>query len=206
MWRYERKYYLAHLDVQTVRQIIKLHPAAFQKHFPDRQVNNIYFDTPAFQSFLDNQTGILNRKKFRLRWYGQKWDQLEKPVFEIKSKHNSLSEKICHPLSTLTWKDIPVGFPQLNLPAALYPVLVNSYQRSYLQTFDKKFRLTIDHSMQFGAFSKSGLPPQKKLKQAIVLELKYLPENEKHLDEVTEYLPFRLSKNSKYSTGIQLVY
>jgi len=69
--RYERKYKLDLATPAFVKQVIKMHPASFRKIHPDRQVNNIYFDTIDLTTYKDNVIGIADRKKFRVRWYGE---------------------------------------------------------------------------------------------------------------------------------------
>ena len=91
--RYERKYKIDHLSKYAVEQAVKLHPAGFRKIFPNRQVNNIYFDTADYQTGLQNIEGVNQRKKYRLRWYGQDLQQIDKPRFETKIKHNELGTK-----------------------------------------------------------------------------------------------------------------
>ena len=39
--------------------------------FPDRIVNNVYFDTPDLAAFEANLWGAPERRKCRLRWYGE---------------------------------------------------------------------------------------------------------------------------------------
>ena len=52
--RYERKYKIENLSLPLVEQSVRLHPASFKKIFPDRQINNIYFDTADFRTYKDN--------------------------------------------------------------------------------------------------------------------------------------------------------
>ena len=61
--RFERKYEINHLSKYAVEQAVKLHPAGFQKIFPNRQINNIYFDTPDYRTCRQNIAGINQRKK-----------------------------------------------------------------------------------------------------------------------------------------------
>ena len=92
--RYELKYHLTAYSVAHCTQVVLQHPASFQKAFPDRQVNNIYFDTPELTSFLNNVDGISERKKYRIRWYGEDFDQIDQPVLEQKIKENQLGSKV----------------------------------------------------------------------------------------------------------------
>src|SRR5450759_5211206 len=44
--RYERKWVPAGFSLAEVLAMVRRHPAAFRPAFPERQVNNIYLDTP----------------------------------------------------------------------------------------------------------------------------------------------------------------
>ena len=68
--RYERKYKVSDLHHHVILQTIRMHPAGLRKIYPDRQINNIYFDSTGLQCYHDNVDGIGERKKFRVRWYG----------------------------------------------------------------------------------------------------------------------------------------
>ena len=48
---------------ELIENIIKSHPAIFHEIYFTRNVNNIYFDTVDFSSFIDNIEGIRDRKK-----------------------------------------------------------------------------------------------------------------------------------------------
>ena len=88
--RYERKYRIEDLRLEMVHQIIKNHPSSFRKIYPDRQVNNIYFDTPNYTTYTENVMGIAQRKKFRVRWYGDRRDTRTKNNLEVKIKDYEL--------------------------------------------------------------------------------------------------------------------
>lgn len=212
--RYERKYQIHHLSKSATEQAVKLHPAGFRKLFPNRQVNNIYFDTPDYQNCRDNIEGSNQRKKYRLRWYGTDLQQINNPRFEIKIKHNELGRKEIvnfpnHQLSNLTQitqqvnqlmiKDKPLQFLKLS------PTLLNTYQRSYFGTSDGKFRITLDWNLQFrpplhqGAFQQ-----QPFIEKQIILELKYEEQDDVLAQTIFSYLPFRQTKSSKYVRGVLL--
>lgn len=207
--RFERKYRIDNLVLQHVQQIVQVHPASFKKIYPDRVVNNIYFDTPQFTCLQDNLNGINIRKKYRLRWYADVPENIAQPQFEVKYKENELGGKKI------------VKMPDFNLNALgpiqqkvnevlqgqqiLVPTLLNSYNRSYWGTKDQKFRITIDSALKFHPLY--YLPKFKKyriLDKAIILELKYDLEDEQQVNRILSHLPFRLSKNSKYVNGILL--
>lgn len=207
--RYERKYRIEGLTAEWVTQIVKTHPASFQLAYPPRQVNNIYFDTPNLDGFKENSAGIPERKKYRLRWYGQSLNELSKPVFEVKIKDRELGYKQSQKLDSTIWTDLKntlTAVPQLTyLP--LQPILVNSYHRSYYLSKDGRFRITIDKDLVFAPFQwnrpvKTTYPSSK---PAVILELKYEAEDDDRAQTIFDTLPFRLTKNSKYMEGINMI-
>lgn len=208
--RFERKYKTEHLSLSLIEQTIRLHPAGFRKIYPDRQVNNIYFDTKDYTTYKENVIGIAERKKFRIRWYGDNFEQIQNPQFEIKIKNNQLGDKIVSKIINFNLSQLDLITKEIQplskstLP--IQPTLLNTYLRSYFGTNDKKFRITIDRKMQFAPILNSKqFKPRVIGKEAIVIELKYEEELESMTDRITQYLPFRMTKNSKYVTGIELL-
>lgn len=192
-----------------IEQVLRQHPAGFRPLFPQRRVNNIYFDTPELEEFYQNVAGNPQRRKHRLRWYGHESRQLEKTVFEIKIKDNELGRKESHATGDVAWTDLRDHFN--SIPALQYlplrPVLVNSYERTYWGTANEKFRITIDWDLNFAPFN--WLSPPVHLHsladEAVIVELKYDQQHDAEAQDIFAHLPFRLSKNSKYVTGISLV-
>ncbi len=209
--RYERKYRISSFDLDWVRQSVKHHPASFRKIFPDRQINNIYWDTVGLQMYKDNVMGIAKRQKFRLRWYGNEVTNISNPKLEIKKRMNELGDKDIfniNPFQINTASDLSTEIEELTkVNTNLIPVILNSYKRSYWGTPDRKFRITIDYDMQF-----HSLMNEKKFRKyflhdnAIILELKYDETCEEESDRITPHIPFRRSKNSKYVIGVEMTH
>ena len=83
-FRIERKLNLNTLNVFSLSDIF--HRQGFKKIYPDRWVNSIYFEDQMDTSILDNLSGINNRAKIRLRWYGNiQLDQVLKLIFQSKT-------------------------------------------------------------------------------------------------------------------------
>ncbi|MDD5506927.1 MAG: polyphosphate polymerase domain-containing protein [Bacteroidales bacterium] len=217
--RFERKFLIHPYSRSQAEMIIRFHPAVFSPIFKQRQVNNLYFDTPSLRFFYDNIYGSSDRKKFRIRWYGELFGKIQNPVLEIKIKNGYVGRKLSFPLITfdvdqeLTGEDIIRVFAQSELPewvqnelTILQPSLLNSYHRSYYQSHDRRFRITIDDQLQY--FDVYTLPNKferaRSIHTEVVLELKYDFDQDDVADEITSELPFRLIKNSKYINGILL--
>ena len=211
--RYERKYRITNLSLPIVHQVVQAHPFAFRKAYADRQVNNIYYDGPELDTFVENANGVPERKKFRLRWYGPFSDRISKPVFEVKFKSHLLGSKKSRTLSSFYIEELEEvnrkirEFPEHE--GHLAPSLLNSYFRSYYESLNGYFRITIDSEMRFNPYIKGSF---NALDQSffpfpgIILELKYDMEQAHLADEVLQYIPFRNTKSSKYAEGLSLIF
>lgn len=208
--RYERKYKIENLSYSLIEQSLRLHPAGFRKIFPDRQVNNIYFDTSDWTTFKENVMGIAERKKFRVRWYGKNLQKIEIPIFEIKIKSNQLGDKISHPITPFQLSNLDFTIKEIqNLSQTkvpLLPTLLNSYHRSYFGTPDGKFRITLDRNLRyFSLLNNPKFNAYQIESEEIVIELKYDETLDLTTDRITQYFPFRMTKSSKYVSGIEMV-
>lgn len=207
VWRHEKKYRVEGFSAAQVTQQIRLHPAGLRQIFPDRRINNIYFDTPALTTFHQNVAGINQRKKFRLRWYGEDLKQIHCPVFEIKIKNNELGRKENFSFFDTQVSDIQNITKEVNhlspRNVSLHPVILNTYFRSYYGTSNGKFRVTIDRDLRYTGLYATGTlltltPPEP----AVIVEVKYIAALDNEAHQIFNYLPFRQTKNSKYVTGV----
>jgi hypothetical protein len=97
-----------------------------------------------------------------------------------------------------------------SLPAlrdqALQPVMVNRYSRTYWGSADGRFRLTVDYNLQFTDYRPGQAPHFLLSDNALILELKYAAEDDTEAQRIFAGLPFRQTKNSKYVSGVNLLY
>ena len=215
--RYERKFLITDLTVYELESLIKLHPAAFSEAFPPRQVNNIYFDTVDLRDYDDNEMGIGRRIKTRIRWYNNLFGKVANPKLEFKMKNCLVGDKNIYHLEGFSFhnifsiNDIKETFRLSRLPAfvkeylnSMRPVLVNSYTRKYYLSADKRFRITIDFDLVYypllGSTSLNNVKVMDK--ETIIVELKYFLKDDYDAEKISSVFPFRLTKNSKYVTGI----
>lgn len=219
-WRYERKFLIEDHSESEVINSIKQHPAIFSNIFHSRQVNNVYFDSLALKNYIANLEGAADREKIRVRWYGARFGKIENPVLEYKIKKGHLGRKEYYPLTNFSMSDKAGTFDllkmikQTTLPSriqhdirSLLPNLANSYTRQYYLSADKRFRLTVDTDICFFRLDhlRSGsFCEQYPGIQSIVMELKYSSSEKIDLDarEITSRFQFRITKNSKYVSGI----
>jgi len=211
--RYERKFFIEELSREKVESIIKDHPA--------RTVNNLYLDTPDLSEYRKSVDGNSQRIKIRIRWYGDLFGQVKQPVLEIKIKSNNLGDKISFPLKGF---EIKKNFDYAILKKALdnsqlpewvdtivkqmVPILLNSYQRSYFQSANKCYRITVDDNQIFYSVGKinNTFSHSIKDKKNVILEIKYKDKEENKINKISQHIPFRMTKHSKYVYGVNLIY
>jgi len=215
--RYERKFIAAGLTLSEVLALVRRHPAAFREIYPARAINNIYLDSPDLHDFHDHVNGVACRSKTRVRWYGPWSGSIERPALERKLKQGNLSGKISHALAPFSMNGclskaaLEASFDNANLPPLarsslrfLQPSLLNRYQRHYFQSADRGFRLTVDYGLQFAA---PGWVPGAGVffgpsSTQVVIELKFGPNEADSAERITNTLPFRMVRCSKYVLGI----
>ncbi len=202
--RIELKYTPVGLSYTQCLQIIRQHPVSFVRAFPDRWVNNIYFDTPGLSAYYDNMSGVSVRRKYRIRWYGEDWLSLKNPVMEIKYKENQLGGKQSFDASNFKWEMIHESLDRImhigHLPN-LQATLCNRYLRSYWKSMDNRFRITLDRSLSFSS-PRMGLVLPTYDSDELICELKYDHILRTEADFVQQYLPFRRQRFSKYVHGV----
>ncbi len=218
--RYERKFFLEHVDRREAERLVCVHPAFFREVFAPRYVNNIYLDTPDGSSYLDHLNGVGARHKWRVRWYGELTGRVERPVLEIKAKQGLVGCKRSYQLPPLTLdaafdfgnlvdhgltEDLP-GCVRLQL-RCLAPSLINRYRRSYHLSGDGAFRITVDDRMSFGRPRPHAVLRSDRFveSRSTIIELKYDPNVDDRADRLASFFPFRVSRSSKYCYGLELL-
>ncbi len=216
--RYEVKVALEGRALADVLAWVRLHPAHWQVAYPDRQVNNVYFDTADYQGLNANLSGIADRVKLRLRWYGPTLHEIQSASLEFKHKQGMIGYKeICNvgetvDLSVTPWADVlhtldaainPHG--QRWLRSVPHPVLINTYRRAYYVTPDQRVRLTVDsdlraYDQRFSAYP--NLVTAASLPSYVVLELKAGRAYYQHLADALAHFPVRVDRFSKYVQGM----
>ena len=207
--RYERKYKVYDYPPDMVEQLIKVHPASMKKIYPNRQINNIYFDTSTLSTYWDNVDGVAERKKYRVRWYNDDVTKIEKPHFEVKNRIFELGTKKITRIDDFDLDNLRFLTRIVNelsdAPGRLQPIIMNSYKRSYYGTSDGKFRITIDWHVRYFSmmFAQRFTRYAVQDFNATILEIKYDKKDDDFTDRITQFFPFRQTKSSKYVTGVQ---
>jgi hypothetical protein len=215
-YRYERKFSVGGMIPEEIVALIKLHPAVFFEIYSARFVNNLYLDTARLRNYFDNIDGQRDRQKVRVRWYGDLFGWIEKPVLEIKIKKAFLGtkERLLLPQfqfdDSFQWNVIGNVFKASAIPARwrellldLEPALVNRYRRRYFESVNHAFRITVDTDMTYFQVNPNcnSFLHNAKDRAGIIVEIKYDAAAEKDIYALMADLPFRLTKSSKYVVG-----
>lgn len=220
-FRYENKFLLENANYDEVDMVIRLNSAGFREVFHQRTINNIYLDSDELLSFKESVEGEAQRFKARVRWYGAMFGLVENPMLEIKYKKNNVVGKIAYPVkrftfdkkfSKWTWRHL-LGADHLppmltTFLKGLKISLINSYDRTYYLSSDKKYRLTFDQKCRF--YNPDGIVDRSlseyKERNNYILELKYPVSCVDKASRITSQIPYRITKSSKYVTGIRRIY
>jgi hypothetical protein len=219
--RYERKFVVSDITLNQLGSLIKTHPFFFFEIYPARFVNNIYFDSFNLENYFDRISGASNSVKIRIRWYGELFGYIEKPFLEIKTKEALIGDKKRFLLpsfslgSDFTLNKIQQVFLNSDIPEFLKAqlmtmecTLLNHFKRKYFQSVNKDFMLTIDSEITYYAIrtGENTFLNKSVETSVLVLEIKYPPDMDDIASNITNFLPFRLSRNSKYINGIEKIY
>lgn len=219
--RFERKFISRDLTFKDLERMVLSHPGMFSEIFHRRTVNNIYLDQLGFKAFYDNIDGNFYRTKYRVRWYGDLFGKVVKPVLELKIKRGLMGRKESFALTPFVLEpgfkheDLNECFRQSKLPkdlldqlVNLQPVLLNSYERRYFLSKDKKYRITVDSDLKYFRLNRLGSSFLCKYhdKTLAVVELKYDRSDDMMAKDIAVYLDLRLSKNSKFVQGVSHLY
>jgi VTC domain len=217
IFRNERKFLVEGADAHAVEFIVKAHPAMFSQPYPPRFVNNLYFDSPQLGNYGDNVAGAKERYKFRIRWYGEQFGYIKKPVLEIKIKQGLAGSKRHYPLVPFTFEAgfnqqmMKTIFDQSELPDTVRemlrfqsPTVINRYFRKYFVSADQRFRLTLDTQLKFIKIDRqqNSFMQRRSTGQQVIVELKYDIADDEDAKSISNLFPFRLSKSSKYVSGL----
>jgi len=82
--------------------------------------------------------------------------------------------------------------------------LLNRYQRKYYLSADRRFRVTLDTNVTYTLISRYQNYFMRSVidRDNVIMELKYDIKDDAHVDWISDYFPFRMTKNSKYVNGV----
>ncbi len=216
-FRYERKFLVTCLTEHELESFVKINPGMFSEIYYPRWINNIYLDSPNMENYYENVDGLNNRVKARIRWYGELFGEVKNPVLEFKIKNGLLGRK-----ESFNLKDFKMDndfnlatlhkvIEESNLDESLKIqlrsldfALLNRYHRKYFKSACANFRITIDKDLSYYKLNhmSNNFVQDIHDTDSLVLELKYTHDKDNIADKITDYFPFRMTKNSKYVNGV----
>lgn len=217
--RYELKFVAPPDSASWVIAQLKTHPVMFRQAYPERLVNNIYFDTENLEAYADNLSGISRRVKVRYRWYGP-GDAPEQGALEIKLRRNQIGWKQQYPTPGLDlahgerWRDaiakligmLP-GEGAVWLGSFSHAVLINRYRRQYFISPDGNFRITVDDAIRTYNQWLSGRINLRRsaepMPDGVIVEVKFAQAQREKASGILDALSLRRSRHSKYMTGAE---
>jgi len=210
--------YASRLD--TVLNWISTHPMAFDVRYPDRTVNNVYFDTLGNASYVQNLFGSSSRAKLRYRWYGKNREPAP-GALEVKCRRNFFGWKIRFSCPVLAvepdddWRRIRDKIARAvphegrvwceTYPA---PMILNRYFRRYFLSADGNIRITVDTNQSVWDQRYKSIPNYDhgaQLPDTLVVEVKFAREHEKLAYEAVKSMPIRVSRHSKFMNAVRIV-
>ena len=214
--RYELKFTAEPMEYFRILNWVRQHSSCFKTEYPDRQVNNIYFDTYNYNSYSENIYGSSSKSKVRFRWY----DSSNAPKIgslEVKCKRNQLCWKLIYKVQKdlskngEDWRRLCLKIRR-ELPQEakkwmeMYPlpVMINRYKRKYFISHDKKIRVTLDNDLVIYDQTRKRIPnyySKSNLPKVVVLEIKFSREQRAHVANLLSDIPYRSSRFSKYVSG-----
>jgi len=208
--RYEIKIPILFLDMNNIKNKF-LRIKNLNRHYKDRFISSIYFDTNDLKFANYNIEGISNRYKFRIRWYNKD----KNFNYEIKRKFNKLSEKTVYPSDLMIGDNFENLFSKKNLDLnkkvnnnekfiinnfKLSPKLKVKYLREYY-IYKKTVRVTIDHTPIYNnLFNKI-----KKIKDTFsILEIKFEEKDYDIASNLIKLFKINPKRYSKYVKGLSM--
>ncbi len=217
--RHEVKFAAATVRYHDLEGWIRLHPGGFERSYPARWVNNVYFDTPDLAAYRENLSGTSRRTKLRLRWYADT-PSPDAAAIELKHRQNDLGWKSHFPigpfdLGAQSWmaliRTIRKQLPQaarLSFDAHPEPILINRYHREYFERPERDVRITLDwHQTVFDQRPHPGpnLRRRANLPDSLVVEIKFAAADRAIGQRMIQGIPIRASRNSKYAIAVQSI-
>ena len=216
-FRYERKFISSAKYDGYLDKLLKFVCKGVYETYAPRRVNSIYYDTDSFELALQNIEGYKERKKIRIRYYGNELDK-KTIFFEQKNKYGDVGNKIIKVIKNKNSFDFDYNslskeriFDDINDHflinfKGIRPKIFCSYFRQYFETSCRNYRFTIDRDMKFASFigknklSEALRNTQKTDKE--IIEFKYSIINQNNASKIIKDFPLRVTKSSKYVTAL----
>ncbi len=219
--RYEIKLVAHGLSLDLARAWVRTHSGAFVPSYPPRRVNNLYLDTHGLQWLEDSLEGISERRKVRVRWYGDAASDI-RGVLEVKRKLDQVSWKVRFALAgeydlengprwAAIIPEMMAGLPDWMKAEAgtdSTPVLINRYRREYYEDGERRVRITLDYSQEVYDQRFSPYPNLSRRAlslDTLIIEVKGEVDAWERVKAVVSELPMSITRNSKYALGFEAI-
>ena len=196
--------------------LVRLRECGLRNTYPVRTVNSLYWDTPNGGALAANLSGIANRDKLRLRWYGE--HDIHEPLLELKYKCGSVGGKeqfvmnrgidLTDSYRTIRqqlWEEIPTGIWRARLQQYPRPALIERYVRTYYGLPNSELRVTIDEGLTSypqQTASSPNLSRYNPQSAALVVEIKAPSDDLLRLTRLAGILGLDYAKHSKFVRGL----
>ncbi len=216
-FRYEIKFVLNEANFLTFSNWFHRDTLIYEKH-PQRIINSLYFDDTNFSSVKDNLSGISDRYKLRLRWYGRHSSDNQHPIIEQKIKQGRLGSKNYFPIDSLNNNIYQYNVQNISQIVSrelrkqpllqdnfLSPTMLVNYERQYFEDHND-LRITIDNNIRFSIPVYSNTLGQHSWANynKRILELKFKPESKNYTSRLIRSLNLVPTRHSKYLTGLAM--
>lgn len=163
--RFEKKFIISKDLINIVNSFLLSN--LFGISYPERKITSIYYDDEDFGLFYESLDGISNRKKVRIRFYDNDFNDA---VLENKIKIAEAGYKKIYKLKNYCSQEQKIDFQynsdhdnQINLSIPNFiegtylPVLLIEYNRYYFEN-NKGIRVTLDYDIRFSRLYKDQAP------------------------------------------------
>lgn len=215
-YRHELKFQVSDLELQMIRYRLKLLMQADIHQDEDAYtVRSLYFDDLYDSCMRENEDGVDNRRKYRIRIYNGSDSviKLEKKI-KIRGMTRKVSQEISRAdcLAYMAGRTIELGAETSELEKELYvemkmsgmhPVGIVEYERTAFVEPNGNVRITFDRNIgvteKTGGFLDQDISPVPALPTGVhVLEVKYDELLPGYLSQVLETGGLQRSSFSKY--------
>ena len=216
--RYERKFILDDISINTLSDLMGYIPINFYEKYSERLINSIYYDNDQYQLACESINGNYKKRKIRIRYYGPT-DILELPKLEIKTKYGVVGKKDILNINknellknNFSLNHIEIfqnKYNKNNFFENLKAKLLVSYKRKYFISSCNRFRFTLDNEINFKIFDDFNIKESLLNKRTYkfnknILELKYSVKDESYASNICQKLQLRLTSFSKYVIGLKI--
>ena len=218
--RHEIKFAAYSLEYGRLCHWLRMHTEGFITPYPQRQVNNVYFDNYDYRAYAENLAGVSERSKVRYRWYGDSSGPAAGSL-EVKQKKNHFGWKLRFAVGEAPWREgqgwravrgqLRAALPpdgRLWLDSNPLPVMLNRYRREYFCTPDGAVRATIDtrqrvYDQRYGDPLNVSRPAI--MQDTLVVEFKFAREDRQRVVAMLQGFPLRIGRHSKFMNATRAI-